>query len=167
MPPALLGIGNRLAQDDGVGPWVAQRMGMLGWDAYQAGPTPENIVGKIIERAPDILVVVDAAELGLPPGSLRRLPWRAVPSMLSSTHGLPLPFLLSLIQQGVEELVLIGIQPELIQPGEGLTSKVRAAADELVEILSAGTISKIPQHTPHPPVDRQVNRGEDSNHQGP
>lgn len=167
MAPALLGIGNRLAQDDGVGPWVAQRMDMIGWDVYQAGSTPENIVGRIVQSAPNTLVVVDAADLGLPPGSFRRLPSDAAPSMLSSTHGLPLPFLLSLIQQGVGELVVIGIQPQSIQPGEGLTSKVHAAAEELVEILSEGTIDKIPLHTLEPPVDRDVNRGEDSPYQGP
>ncbi len=167
MAPALLGIGNRLAQDDGVGPWVAQRMSTLGWDVYQAGATPENIVGKLAQSAPDMLVVVDAAELGLPPGSFRRLSWDATPCMLSSTHGLPLTFLLSLIRERVSELVMIGVQPQSIEPGEGLTARVSTAADELVELLSRGAINRIPLHRPNPPVDTDANRGEDSTYQGP
>ncbi len=162
MPPAVLGVGNPLRRDDGVGTWVARRLAAIGWRVYLAGPTPENIMGKIQLDAPDTLIVVDAAELGLPPGSFRRLPHSAAPAMLASTHGLPLTFLLSLLQTAVETTILIGVQPALIATGEGLSPQVRASAQRLVELLADHDVAVIPIHHPQEPhVDRTPTPEED------
>lgn len=162
MKRAVLGVGNPLRRDDGVGPWVAQHLEATGWTAYVAGATPENILGKIQRDAPRCLVVVDAAELRLPPGTFRRLPTSAAPSMVASTHGLPLSFILSLLDDAVEQLVLVGIQSKAIESGEGLSPEVEAGARRLVSLLVSGNLDDIPLHPPRgDDIDRAAAQGED------
>ncbi|MDD5452944.1 MAG: hydrogenase maturation protease [Candidatus Bipolaricaulis sp.] len=144
MRRAILGVGNQLRRDDGVGVEVAAGMGGTDWEVLVAGLSVENTLGIVRRLAPDLLVVVDAAEMGLPPGSVRRLPLAAGEQMLGSTHGLPLPFLLSTVRGWVGEIVLIGIQPADRSLGEGLTPAAGAAASEVVACLRSGDLERIP-----------------------
>lgn len=144
MPRAIVGIGNRLRHDDGVGLWVAERMRGTGWEVIPAGQSVENALGIVRRLSPDLLVVVDAAEMGLPPGSVRRLPVEGAERMIGSTHALPLPFLLSTVREGVGEIVLVGIQPADRSAGEGLTLPVEAGAQALVDLLTTGCPQTIP-----------------------
>ncbi|MCX7750777.1 MAG: hydrogenase 3 maturation endopeptidase HyCI [Candidatus Bipolaricaulota bacterium] len=140
----LLGVGNPLRRDDGVGVWVAERLRGSAWEVVLAGTSVENALGLVRRLAPELLVVVDAAEMGLPPGSVRRLPLPGAERMLGSTHGLPLSLLLGTVKDRVGELVLIGIQPAERSLGEGLTPAVRAGAEGLVALLRTGDLGKIP-----------------------
>ncbi|MEW6216785.1 MAG: hydrogenase 3 maturation endopeptidase HyCI [Candidatus Bipolaricaulota bacterium] len=143
MQRAILGIGNPLRRDDGVGLWVAEKMRGTGWEVIAAGQSVENALGIVLRRSPDLLVVVDAAEMGLPPGSVRCLPLDQSERMLGSTHALPLPFLLSTVRDRVGEIVLVGIQPADRSLGEGLTSEVCMGADNLVALLVEGRWKRI------------------------
>ncbi len=146
MRRAILGIGNPLRRDDGVGIWVAEQMRGRGWDVVSAGPSVENALGIVRRLAPDLLVVVDAAEMGLPPGTVRRLPTAELARMLGSTHALPLSFLLSTVRDRVGEIVLIGIQPADRSLGEDLSPAVRACAAEVVSLLRTGHPQGIPAY---------------------
>jgi len=150
MRRVILGIGNPLRRDDGVGLWVAEQMRGSDWEVIPAGQSAENALGIVSRLAPDLLVVVDAAEMGLPPGSVRRLPVEDAQRMLGSTHALPLPFLLSTVRDRVEETVLIGIQPADRSLGEGLTPEGKRGAEDLVALLRKGRLHEI---TPLAPVD--------------
>ena len=77
MRRAVLGVGNPLRRDDGVGVEVAAGVRGTDWEVLTAGLSVENALGIVRRLAPDLLVVVDAAEMGLPPGSVRRLPLAA------------------------------------------------------------------------------------------
>jgi len=132
MRRVILGIGNPLRRDDGVGLWVAERMKETNWEVIAAGQGVENALGLVSRLAPDLLVVVDAAEMGLPPGSVRCLPLEDAERMLGATHALPLPFLLSMVRDAVGKIVLVGIQPADLSLGEGLTPAVQAGAERLV-----------------------------------
>jgi len=142
----LIGVGNPLGRDDGVGLYVARGLaGAPGWEVIPAGLSLENALGQVSRRRPDLLVLVDAAEMGLPPGSFRRLSWRATPLMLGSSHALPLGFLLDLIAGAAHEVVLVGIQPQDLSLGEGLTPEVKEGADGLIALLREGEVESIPR----------------------
>jgi len=141
----LIGVGNPLGRDDGVGVYVAQALsGAPGWRAIPVGLSLENAVGRVSRQRPDLLVIVDAAAMGLSPGSFRRLPLEGAERMLGSTHALPLGFVLGRIEQAAGETVLIGIQPLDLSLGEGLTPEVRRGADDLVALLREGKLERIP-----------------------
>jgi len=140
----LVGIGNRLSMDDGVGPIVAQRMvGVAGWLAIDCGTALENVVGQIGRDGPMDVVLVDAARMGLPAGSIRRLPILSMDQMLASTHGLPLSFAVQQMGCQVSHITLVGVEPDDVSLGEGLSPAVRRAADRLVSILSSDQLETI------------------------
>ena len=68
----LLGIGNPLHGDDGVGNYVASRFRARGWNSIDCGTMPENFTAVVRRHHPEILVLVDATDLGLPLGSSGR-----------------------------------------------------------------------------------------------
>jgi len=145
MKRVLLGVGNRLSRDDGVGPAVARAMdGVDGWMTIDCGTALENACGIVAREEPDLLVIVDAARMGLPPGSIRRLPIESTDRMLASTHGLPLSFVIERIGGTVQDTVLIGIEPGDLTFGEGISEPVSKAADALAEILRGGDAQKVP-----------------------
>ena len=138
----LLGLGNPVARDDAVGLWVAEALRGAEWLSIPASAL-ENVLGLVEKEKPEKLVIVDAAEMGLPPGTIRRLPLGKGAEMLGSTHGLPLSFLISLVD--VPEVVLIGIQPKEYGLGEGLSPEVQAAADSLIRLLRENREHEIPE----------------------
>ena len=144
MRRGVLGIGNLLRRDDGVGVWVAERMHGTGWEVVVAGQSVENALGVVRRLSLELLVVVDAAEMNLPPGSVRCLPLDQSERMLGSTHALPLPFLLSTVRDRVGEIILVGIQPSDCSLGEGLTPAVQAGAQEAIALLLNGAWGEIP-----------------------
>ena len=144
MTRLVLGMGNRLSRDDGLGPIIAERLHETDWETIDAGIAPENVTGKVREIHPELLVIVDAARMGLPPGSIRRLPLNKTDRMLASTHGLPLSFLISRLAGAADRIILVGVGPQDLSPGEGLSPPVQAAVEFLVAILKGAKAEEIP-----------------------
>jgi hydrogenase 3 maturation protease len=144
MKRLLLGVGNSLCADDGVGPAVARRLqGAAGWMSVDCGISLENASGVVTNERPDLLVVVDAARMGLSPGSVRRLPCALNDRMLASTHGLPLSFILSRMQDAAGEVVLVGVEPETVELGQEISATVSEAGDRLVSILRSADLASV------------------------
>lgn len=142
----LLGLGNPLGRDDALGLRLAERFQAPGWTSIP-GQSVENVIGMIAKVKPELLVVVDAAEMGLSPGSIRRLPLKHPSAMLGSTHGISLPLLLSL--SGVSHVVMVGVEPKERGLGEGLSPEVEEALGRLSEILAADRLAEIPELVPN------------------
>jgi len=138
MKRMLLGVGNRLSRDDGAGPVLAERLAGSDWTAIDCGTSLENVGGVVARERPGLLVIADAARMGLRPGAVRRLPRPSVDRMLATTHGLPLKFFLDRLASVANEVVLLGIEPADLSLGEGLSTEVGRAVDRLAEALAAG-----------------------------
>ena len=90
----ILGIGNPLGGDDAVGSYVARRLNEKLKEksvphevtAIDAGPAPESYTSVIRRKQPEQLILVDAADMGLPPGSIRILPQDKIATLSFSTH---------------------------------------------------------------------------------
>jgi len=138
----VLGIGNLVMNDDGVGVVVVQKLqrgyhlppevavmdgGTLGLDIL---PHLEGI-----ER----LIMVDALETGGAGGTRIRLADAEIPLALEtklSAHQMGLKDLLSvalLMGHAPAKMVLLGVQPVNIEMGNGLTPAVEAQVDILLE----------------------------------
>ena len=74
MTNILLGIGNPLNGDDGVGIYVAERFRKENWIPLTCGTAPENFTGIIRKNKPACLILVDAAAMGISPGEYRIIP---------------------------------------------------------------------------------------------
>jgi hydrogenase 3 maturation protease len=140
----LLGIGNPLNGDDGVGIYVAERFRKEGWIPLACGTAPENFTGIIRKTRPSCLVLVDAAAMGIFPGEYRIIPRKKIEDVSIGTHQLPLSFLIDFLSDTVERIILIGIQPERAGTGEEISLTVRSGADRLLHVLYTGEFDSIP-----------------------
>ena len=134
----LLGVGNSLRCDDGIGNWVARHFAKPGWLALDCGTAPENFTGVVRREMPRVLVIVDAADLGEEPGTLRIVPKSRIIDTGIGTHMLPLHHLFDYLAPSVDEIVLMGIQPWQVAAGTDLSAPVLRAAEQLVAILQDG-----------------------------
>jgi len=138
----ILGVGNTLLSDDGAGCYIAEAIADI-HPAYNGGTAPENFTAPIRRAAPSLLVIVDAAAMGLPAGSIRIIPPEKIDDTSIGTHMLPLSHLIAYLSPDIPEILFIGIEPETIQPGVGLSPVVREAADRLLELLQMGKIRSV------------------------
>ncbi len=141
----VLGVGEPLRQDDGLGPRV------VGLARDRLGPDVE-VVERVIDPL-DLLdrwsgarlaVVVDAMRSGAPVGTVRRLEGdeveRAVVEPATSTHGLSLRDAVALgraLGKLPERLVVILVEAGEVALGEALTPTVHAAVDRAVVTVAA------------------------------
>ena len=144
---AVVGVGSELCRDDEAGLYLvdclARRTGLAAGQSSErlllvrGGPAPENFTGIIKAFQPDLLVVVDAAYLELPAGSIQILPEERAAGLSFSTHMLPLPMMLSYLKlECACETCLVGIQPASTEQGLGMSPRVREGAELLAEILT-------------------------------
>lgn len=149
---AVLGIGNELRGDDAAGVLVARSL--TGADAdhllvIDAGLAPENQTGLLRRFQPDLVLIVDAAELGEEAGTVRWLSWEQTDGLTASTHTTPPSMLGRFLAESLAcEVVVIGIQPRDTSFGAPLLPEVAAAVKAVSESITAlfGTRETIPEY---------------------
>lgn len=138
----LLCVGNELLGDDGIACYLARKFKHKDWLAINASTVPENFLGSIIKKNPELVVIVDSAHMNLKPGSIRLLEKEHACSAFISTHSIPLKQMVSVLEKHVK-VVLIGIQPKKLMLGSKLSKEAKQAADKLIKILKEGKLEKI------------------------
>ncbi len=140
----IIGVGNLLLKDEGVGVRVAREL--------QKRALPQEVevcdggVGGIglldYFRGTSRLLLIDAAEMRMKPGAVFRFTPREIkdfgPGIKFSTHDMGLAEVLKLAHAlGLcpEEVEIIGIQPQEISWGEELSPAVQASFPQVVELI--------------------------------
>ena len=139
-PLLVITVGTRLRSDDGVAPYIAEhaKSPKNGIIILDAGERPEDILWKAIEVRPERVIIIDAADFRGEPGEVRAIPEEFIPENSISTHRFPLRIISRLLTEDTGARVdFICIQPESVGFGEGLSDRVRLAAEEIVEVLRA------------------------------
>src|SRR5512137_80861 len=111
----ILGIGNTLSSDDGLGSILASRIkDKVPYLVYDSGSSPENYLGKIIEEKPNIVVMIDAVDFGARPGEFRVLDSDEIKTVnLFSTHNASLSLAINYLQNNLKlDIIVLGIQPK-------------------------------------------------------
>jgi hydrogenase maturation protease HycI len=140
---AVVGVGNELRGDDGAGPMVARLLaeavgGQDGLLIVDGGSAPENSSGLLRRFAPDLVLLVDAAEAGDSPGAVRWIDCAAAGGGGPTTHTLPLRLLSAYLHAELGcRVVLLGIQPADLSLDAPLSGPVRAAVDTVAQALAA------------------------------
>lgn len=137
----VLTVGNVLRADDGAGPLLAElieRNPIKGVTAIDGGMVPENTTSFVRREAPQLLIIVDAAEMQCAPGTICRVQEDDIAEQLFiTTHSLPLSFLINSLKESVDEILFIGIQPKELGLFESMTPHISAAVNELYHMLEA------------------------------
>ena len=148
---AILGIGNPLRSDDAAGVLVARRLAdsalIRDLDSVlviEAGHAPENATAELRRFAPQVVLLIDAAEMGEAPGTIRRVAMEEIDGMSASTHTLPLSMLAKylILELGCDVRVL-GIQPHSTEIGESVSRDVLQAVEEIVNECTKSLAEKV------------------------
>jgi hydrogenase 3 maturation protease len=142
-----MGIGNEFRADDAAGMLVAhglqkhdifvlEKDSML---AIPAGHAPENATGELRGFKPHLILLVDAADMGELPGTVRWITMEEISGMSASTHSLPLSMLgCYLILEFNCQIALLGIQPACNDFDGPVSPEVLRAVDEIVNGIVDG-----------------------------
>lgn len=134
---AVVGIGNPLRGDDGLGPKLIELLREKGTGAtlFDCGTTPENYIFPILSSLCETVILVDAADFQGAPGQIKILELGAVSMASFSTHN-PSPRLFTdLLKTGNENLniFVISIQPKTVAFGENLSDEAKAGIAALAD----------------------------------
>jgi hydrogenase 3 maturation protease len=140
MKSLVMCIGNREGGDDAVGPYIADKLSDV-FNVIDCGTSPENYTGVVKKKNPENLIIIDAVEMGLQPGSIRIIPRDKIGVMTISTHGIPISLIIEYLEQSVKKVIFIGIQPEKMS-GQ-MSEVVRKEADNLIRIVTSKNVEKI------------------------
>lgn len=149
----VLGCGNVLFGDDGFGPRVVEQLQTNGRlpenaEALDVGTGVREILFTILlaEKKPRLIVLVDCADRGGPPGALRQLAVEEIPATKQadlSLHQVPTSNLLRELRDGCGVAVVILVVqpeciPEVVRPGlsPSVVNAVQPACQIIGEIVS-------------------------------
>jgi hydrogenase maturation protease len=143
----VLGLGNPLMADEGVGIAVIERLQSEAGqysdvEFVDAGTGGMAVLHRIEGRRK--AVFVDCAFMGEPPGTIRRFTPGAVRSTKAlahqSLHEADLLRILDLAKQlgqAPEQVVIFGIEPETVAPGLGLSTMLADRMDHYVSVIQS------------------------------
>lgn len=132
----ILTIGNTLRSDDGIGPYIAEgleKLNIHNLKVVNAGERPEGLIDEVGKYNPEKTIIIDAACFNGKSGEIRVIPNEAMDDFTLSTHTFPVKVIAKMIEEDTEcRVCFLGIQPEKVSLGEGLSEKVREAGDEII-----------------------------------
>jgi hydrogenase 3 maturation protease len=140
---AIVGIGNEFNGDDAAGVLVARKLSMreCSDDAghvlvIEAGQAPENITGELRRFQPQVVLLIDAAQVDADPGEVVWIPWETTTGMSASSHSLPLSMLARYLTLEFNCTVhLLGIQPAHNESNGAVSTEVHAAVEDICQTL--------------------------------
>jgi hydrogenase 3 maturation protease len=149
---AIVGIGNEFRGDDAAGVLVARALPARETNAdaghiliIQAGHAPENVTGDLRQFAPELVLLIDSADMGEEAGAISLIPMEQIEGMSASTHSLPLSMLVRYLTLELNcEVVLLGIQPKSIELGEIVSAEVTQAVNTIVDEILALCFGGLP-----------------------
>lgn len=140
----IVGVGNPLRGDDGAGCRLARALeracavspAPAGLTIIDAEEIPESYLGPVVASAPDVVLLVDAVELGEVPGSTVLLEACDLADGGAFTHRTPLAPLAAYIERNTgAQVLLLAIQPACLDWGASLSAPVAATVADLAILL--------------------------------
>ena len=141
---AIVGIGNIIRGDDGLGPKLIEILKARGSlpkaSLFDCGTAPENYIFPILSTSCDTLMLVDAADIGKEPGAVEIFDLDKISRVSFSTHN-PSPRLFTdLLKMGREDMdiFVLSIQPKSTGIGAPLSEEVLSSLEKIADIFCAG-----------------------------
>jgi hydrogenase maturation protease len=139
----VIGLGNRLRGDDGIGPHVIEALTYMKNDdefhLIDAGSDAFTVLDHLLRPQP--LLLIDCALMGKEPGEIGLFPLsvEVTPAATGaiSLHGYSLAEVIHLASQ-TGELThgsIIGIEPQTIEFNQGLSAKVKEKVPEIIALV--------------------------------
>lgn len=135
----LLGVGSEFHGDDYVGVEICKRLKnkiSKKVSIIEAGVSPENFAGKLRRINPSHIIMFDAADMKLEPGTVKLINSSEIGGLSISTHHLPLSLFIEYLKRTINSsVILIGIQPKTTEIRECLSPELEKTVQTLSSIL--------------------------------
>lgn len=142
VPALIIGVGNRLRGDDGVGPAVCDRLAGRGFEVVEHAGDGAVLMDLWLDRGR--VFVVDATATGSPPGTVSRFEPRleTMPrkTFFASSHLFGLAEAVETsrsLGRLPDGLVIYGVEGREFAHGDGLSAEVAAAVSSVADQISA------------------------------
>jgi hydrogenase 3 maturation protease len=167
MRVSVVGVGNELKADDGIGVFIAGMLEKILPEKMKKhefqfirSANPENHVQEIVRFLPDLVIVVDSADFNGSPGEYRLIEEKEVEGYTYSTHNAPLTLFMNAVRKtspGEPEILLVGIQPKNMGFGEGLSNEIKLCAKDVIkfitDLIKGGEVAKEEGESPVKPLE--------------
>ena len=137
----ILGVGNELKSDDGVGPFIIKNMMAENIESdrlllINAETVPENFTGKIRKENPSHVIIVDACLMGCRPGDIKIVDKDDFTNIGISTHSMSLSYFVKYLEKDTDfKIIFVGIEPETMDWGANPTENVEKTAYDFIKII--------------------------------
>jgi hydrogenase maturation protease len=141
----ILGVGNLLLSDEGVGVHIAQRMMTMDWppevQVVEGGTDGFGLVNFITEA--DRMILIDAVKGGGQPGSIYRFEIEDCPPypdiFKTSVHQISILEVINLssLIGSTPRTTIIGIEPASVEMGMELSPSVEAKLPKVIQMIQA------------------------------
>lgn len=143
----LLGIGNIEKGDDGFGVRLIQlinsnlvrltRLARGNVALFECGTAPENYLGPIVKSNPQVVLILDAANLDAEPGHTHIIEKRDIATLGLSTHDTSLKLFISYLENNLKDvdIFLLGVQPKNTNLGTSMSNELKQLLLRFEEIF--------------------------------
>ena len=101
------------------------------------GEAPENFTGAIRAFSPSHVILLDAVDHGLAPGTVFLADERSITVGDMTSHHLPLRLLMRFLGASLPcRVILVGVQPQTLMPGNTLSAPIKKTLPLLAEFLA-------------------------------
>jgi hydrogenase 3 maturation protease len=135
---AVLGIGNDLRRDDGLGPSIVNHLETRSSNILieNVGSVPEAFAHSLTDFGAERVIMIDAADMGKEPGHTDLVTKDRIDGIALSTHSMPLSLLMMYLEQETgAKTILLGVQPASIAFGEGFTPIIERVSQKLISTI--------------------------------
>lgn len=138
----ILGVGNELKRDDGVGPFIVDNLDEKdNVICINAKTVPENFTGKIRKEQPSHVIIVDACLMGGEAGDIKIVDKDDFVNIGISTHSMSLSYFVKYLERDNDfKIIFVGIEPETMEWGEKPTENVEKTAFYFVDLLKGSIL---------------------------
>jgi len=132
----VVGIGNEIRGDDGVGVYIVKEAGKNFSDKFLvAGTAIENYVFKITGFPQKRILLIDSVDFGKSPGYMELIPLSALREQGISTHSLSLNKINVFFEEAGKEVMLLGIQGKNTRIGDIISPAVKKSAENILDFF--------------------------------
>lgn len=137
---AIIGIGSDLRADDAAGVEVVRslRRHLTSPNVLliDGGVAPENFTAQIKKFRPSHVIMIDATDLGLKPGTASIVDLNTITGPSIFSHRLPLSIFADYLRAHDEaKIILIGIQPANARIGAAMSKQVKKSVDTTSAVI--------------------------------
>ncbi len=137
----VMGIGNEMRGDDGLGSILAQKLSMnlenKNIIVFDGKTVPENFTGAIKRETPSHLIFLDAVEMNEAPGHIRLVAKEEIANYSISTHAMPLSFLIKYLESTTHaKIMLLGIQPKTMDLIYEISPEVQESLNYVLNLFN-------------------------------